>query len=233
MSIERAETLKRELTDKYVVVSSDVPELRRFSGLTGQIKTVNMNCRALVQFNGPEDIAWYDIDPSYLTVVDKPIAKPKAAEAPAKPAAKPAAKKAGGGKSPLEMARAQGAAKEGKPSPLEQARQQGAAGQAKPSGGKKLSPLELARQQGAAGSGSAAKAEQPTEKKLSPLELARQQGAAGSGTPTEQEPAETPESEAPAGEQSAEQASPAPTTGPDGKPLSKIEQARLQGPFKG
>ena len=75
MSIERAEQLKRELTDKWVVVAEKTPELRRFAALTGKVKTVNMNCRALVQFDGPEDISWYDIDPEFLTVVDGPRAK--------------------------------------------------------------------------------------------------------------------------------------------------------------
>ena len=72
MSIQRAEQLKRELTDKFVVVADGVPELRRFAGLTGRVKTVNMSSRALVQFDGPADIGWYDIDPSYLVVVDAP-----------------------------------------------------------------------------------------------------------------------------------------------------------------
>ena len=89
MSIERAEQLKCELTDKWVVVAPNLPELRRFSALTGKVKTVNMNCRALVEFDGPEDISWYDIDPQFLTVVDGPRPKAKVEEK-----AKPAAKKA-------------------------------------------------------------------------------------------------------------------------------------------
>lgn len=171
MSIAQAEELKSRFTDKYVVVQDGVPELRRFSGLTGTVKTVNMNCRALVQFDGPADIAWYDIDPSYLKVVDAPLPKKKAeghapkAEVAAKPAVvKPAADKsvaakpaAAGGKSPLELARAQAAAK--------------AAGGAAPatapaSGEKKLSPLELARQQGAAKAKPAA--DKPVESAASP-----------------------------------------------------------------
>src|SRR5579863_9069506 len=101
MSIETAEKLKSQLTDKYVVVKPGVAELRRFSSLTGVVKTVNMSGRALVQFDGPVDIGWYDIDPEYLTVVEAPAKKAipekhaapaKAAEAP-KPAA--AAKPAG------------------------------------------------------------------------------------------------------------------------------------------
>ena len=78
MSIEQAEILKRELTDKWVVVTQGVPELRRFETLTGKVKTVNMNCRALVEFDGVEDISWYDIDPQFLSLVDGP--RPKAAK---------------------------------------------------------------------------------------------------------------------------------------------------------
>jgi hypothetical protein len=237
MSIELAEQLKKDFTDKYVVVSEGVAELRRFDGLTGTVKTVNMSGRALVEFEGTEDIGWYDIDPAYLKVVDAPVKKKAPAAKPAEKTeanAKPAAKKTGG-KSPLEMARAQGAAGASK-TPA-----------AKPSelGGKKLSPLELARQQGAAGSGKAtpAKAEktetaQPAGKKLSPLELARQQGAAGSGcakpAAAEEKKSEV-KIEAPATEEkpTEQKTSETPTTGPDGKPLSPLELARLQGPFKG
>jgi hypothetical protein len=167
MSIETAEQLKKDLTDKYVVVAEDVPELRRFAGQVGQVRTVNMSGRVLVQFTDSVDISWYDIAPDVLTVVDAPAPKKKAAPAKDKPAAaKPAPKK---------------------------------------STGKKLSPLEMARQQGAAGSGggTAAAPEAPPATK-----------------------AEEPVAEAPA-------KSEVPTTGADGKPLSIIEQARLQGPFKG
>ncbi len=75
MSIERAEQLKREWTDKFVVVQPDIPQLRRFRNLTGKVKTVNMNCRALVEFDGPEDIGWYDIDLDHLQIVDAPRKK--------------------------------------------------------------------------------------------------------------------------------------------------------------
>jgi acyl-CoA thioester hydrolase len=166
MSIAQAESLKRELTDKYVVVQEGVAELRRFTGLTGQIRTVNMNGRALVQFDGPVDISWYDIDPAFLKVVAAP--QPKAAAKHAEKAAAPKAEAAkpapAAGKSPLELARAQGAG--AKP--------------AAPAGeGKKLSPLELARQQGAGGAAAAPAG----EKKLSPLEQARQQGASKPAAP--------------------------------------------------
>lgn len=113
-TIEKAERLKKELTDKWVVVAN-APELKRFANLTGKVKTVNMNCRALVEFDGPVDIGWYDIDTSYLTVVDAP--KPKKAEAhgdaksASKPDATPSAAKSApaGGGSPLDKIRAAGA----------------------------------------------------------------------------------------------------------------------------
>ncbi|HUG17784.1 MAG TPA: hypothetical protein VMM56_02330 [Planctomycetaceae bacterium] len=208
MSIELAERLKREFTDKWVVVQSGVPELRRFEGLTGRVKTVNMNCRALVEFDNPVDISWYDIDPSFLSVVDEPKPKPKAEpkaekkEAPAKAEGKPAAKTAG--LSPLELARQQ------------------AAGGAKPATEKKgaLSPLEMARQQGAAGGAkadaapkAAPKQEAPSGKALSPLEMARMQGGGG-GAKSEAAPA-APKAE--------------PKAAPGGKALSPLEMARMQG----
>ena len=142
MSIERAEKLKELLTDKFVIVDAGVPELKRFQNWTGKVRTVNMNCRALVEFDGPVDIGWYDIDPDYLKVVDAPVKKapaqpprphpPKPTAAEAKPAAKPAAP---AGKSPLDAIRAQQAAKGGaapataaaKPSPLDMIRKQQAA----------------------------------------------------------------------------------------------------------
>jgi len=175
MSIDQAETLKSELTDKFVVVANDVPELRRFAGLTGKVKTVNMNGRALVEFDGAADISWYDIDPSFLTVVDAPLPKAKPAEK--KAAAKPAAaKKPSGGKSPLEQLRAKGAGAkadtsgEKKLSPLEQLKQQGAA-KAKPAasaGDKKLSPLEQLRAQGAGKTEEKPEAEEPVAEEKPP-----------------------------------------------------------------
>src|SRR3990172_6216922 len=100
---EKADQLKRQWTDKYVGVDASLPELRRFAGLTGLVKTVNMSGRALVDFSvlGLEDITWYDILTDYLKVVsapEKPAAavagkavaakeKPAAAEAGAAPAA--------------------------------------------------------------------------------------------------------------------------------------------------
>ncbi|QDT35095.1 hypothetical protein [Thalassoglobus polymorphus] len=244
MLIADAEVLKKEWTDQYVIVNESIPELRRFVGLTGQVKTVNMNCRALVEFDGPVDISWYDIDPSCLIKVDAPLPKKKEAKAEKKAPAKPAAAPKAGGASPLEMARKQGAAGAGekKLSPLEMARQQGAAGAAPAAGGeKKLSPLEMARQQGAAGKKETPAATPAAEKKLSPLELARQQGAAkAAGEQTEEASVEeTPAEavEAPV-EETAVEAPPAEASGgsvtetPDSTE-GILALARQQGPFKG
>jgi hypothetical protein len=94
MVFEDIEQLQAEYTDKYVVVDDERPELRRFKGMTGLVKTVNMSGRALVQFDGNNNMGWYDIDVDFLRVVDKPppkeepkpvrrAAAPKAAENPA------------------------------------------------------------------------------------------------------------------------------------------------------
>jgi hypothetical protein len=89
---ERIERLKSEWTDKYVVVDSRAPELARFARTTGQVRTVNMNGRCLVEFDQYNNTGWYDIDPAALTVVPKPQPKPAEPKEKAKPAAaKPAA----------------------------------------------------------------------------------------------------------------------------------------------
>jgi hypothetical protein len=123
MVFDQIEKLKREYTDKYVVVDAGRPDLARFRGATGRIKTINMSGRALVEFDAYNNIGWYDIALDFLKVVDQPPPKPaESHEKPAKkeaPAAgakvaatKAAAAPAGEKKlSPIEMARAQGAAK--------------------------------------------------------------------------------------------------------------------------
>jgi hypothetical protein len=231
MSFESVETLKKQLTDKYVVADVSTAELRRFEGLTGVVKTVNMSGKALVQFDNPVDISWYDIDPAYLTVVDQPVKKapPAKAAAPAEkkvvPAAKPAAKPAG--KSPLELARAQAAA----------AKAGGA-----PAGDKPLSKIELARQQAAKAGGSPAASSKPSDgKPLSKIELARQQAAAAKKPAAEPVPAavesQVESSAAAAVEEppAAEPVAPPPAAKPaaNTEGLSKLELARRQGAFKG
>ena len=111
MVFEHAEKLKVEYTDKYVIVDDQRPELLRFNGLTGTVRTVNMNGRALVEFNGFDNIGWYDIDIDYLKVIDEPLPiaeqeEPQAAPKKAAPAAEPkAAAASGGGMSVADMAR--------------------------------------------------------------------------------------------------------------------------------
>ncbi|MFY9252108.1 MAG: hypothetical protein WAO83_01535 [Fuerstiella sp.] len=211
MSIEQAEKLKRELTDKWVVVADEVPELRRFSSLTGMVKTVNMNCRALVEFEGVEDISWYDIDPQFLTVVDGPRPKPKkeAEKAPAAKKAAPAAKPAAGG-NPLDAIRAGagGAKPAAGGSPLDAIR--AGAGGAKPAAGG--SPLDAIR----AGAGGA----KPAAGGGSPLDKIRA-SAAPAAAP---EPAAVEEEPAPAPK--AAEKKPAATGSP-------LDQIRSQGGFKG
>jgi hypothetical protein len=215
MSFETVERLKRDFTDKWVTVDPGTPELKRFVGLSGRIKTINMNGRALVQFDGPVDISWYDIDLSYLNVIAAPLPK-KVAEKHAEPAKKPAAAAApaapAAGKSPLELARAQGAAG---------------------SAAVKKSPLELAREQGAAKA--AAAAAPAGDKPLSKLEQARLQGAAAKAKAAEAPAAEPVAAAAPEpapAPAAAPAAAPASLVGADGKPLSKLELARRQGAAK-
>jgi hypothetical protein len=92
MVFEQIENLKRQYTDQFVVVDENRPELARFRGVTGQVKTINMNGRALVEFQDYiANIGWYDIELDFLKVVPKP--DPAAAKVAAKPAAaKPVAK---------------------------------------------------------------------------------------------------------------------------------------------
>lgn len=136
MVFDQIETLKRDYTDKYVVVDESRPELARFRGFVGQVKTVNMNGRALVEFQDYiANIAWYDIDLDFLKVVAKP--EPAAVAKEAKPARKGAPEKATAG------AAAQPAAAEAA-APKLATKQSAAAGE------KKVSPIELARMQGAA-----------------------------------------------------------------------------------
>jgi hypothetical protein len=98
MQRERIEILKEEYTDQYVVVDAGRPEFARFKGLVGQVRTINMNGRALVEFEGRNDRGRYDIELDFLKVVEKPEPKPPP-EKP-KPKAKPAAKRAA--KKPVE-----------------------------------------------------------------------------------------------------------------------------------
>lgn len=92
MFSDSIDKLKHEYTDKYVVVDGERPELARFRGVTGRVKTVNMSGRALVEFMDYHlNIGWYDIDPAFLKVVDKPVPKVEKPKVEPKAEAKPAA----------------------------------------------------------------------------------------------------------------------------------------------
>ena len=146
------ERLKHEWTDKYVVIDSPAPELARFAATTGVVKTVNMNGRCLVEFDQYNNIGWYDIDPSCLKIVPKPLPKPteskpkpaKAAakEAPVKPAAKATgAKPAGGGKPSTADILAAARAKAGGAAPAKPAGKPSTAEILAAARGKKTAPL--------------------------------------------------------------------------------------------
>ena len=119
---EHIEKLKRDYTDKFVLVDDRCAELVRFKGQTGRVKTVNMNGRALVEFDHYSNIGWFDIDVDYLKVIERPEPKEKKAVKAGSPAAK---------KTPAKTA------------PVEKVEKQ--------AGGKKLSPLEMARMQDSGG----------------------------------------------------------------------------------
>ena len=113
MLSERIEKLRQQYTDQYVTVDAERPELARFKGTVGQVKTVNMSGRALVQFVEDSNRGWYDVELDYLKVVDKPQPKPvkpskcKSAVAPEPKAEKttPAPEPEPEKLSPLELAR--------------------------------------------------------------------------------------------------------------------------------
>jgi hypothetical protein len=75
-SFAEIDSLKRQWTNKYVVVDESRPELKRFAGKVGQVITVNMNGKCLVLFE--EGWGRYDIDPAFLRVVSPPVEKARA-----------------------------------------------------------------------------------------------------------------------------------------------------------
>jgi hypothetical protein len=96
MVFPNIEKIKQDYTDKYVMVDPQRPELARFANAVGQVKTVNMSGRALVEFLDYHlNIGWYDIELEYLKVVDKPLPKGKTEKpVPKKPQDKPEGKAA-------------------------------------------------------------------------------------------------------------------------------------------
>ncbi|MEM9703634.1 MAG: hypothetical protein AAF907_14440 [Planctomycetota bacterium] len=86
------ERLKQHWTGRRVIVRVDqaVGTLARFAGLKGTVRTVNMNGRALVQFDG-KDETWFDLDPRAL---EEAAAEPDPPPKPDKPAARTPRRKA-------------------------------------------------------------------------------------------------------------------------------------------
>ena len=108
MFTDQIDKLKSQYTDKYVVVDGSRPELARFRDITGQVKTVNMSGRALVEFQDYHlNIGWYDIAPEFLKVIEKPLPKVEKPKAEKKPAAAKAEAKPAAAKKP-EAARPRG-----------------------------------------------------------------------------------------------------------------------------
>ena len=74
------------------MIDTQRPEFVRLREVVGQVRTINYNGRALVEFDG-SDRTWYDLELDYLKVVDKSQPngdeeKPEAAAAKT-PTAKP------------------------------------------------------------------------------------------------------------------------------------------------
>ena len=84
MFFDHIERLKQKYTDQWVIVDTSCPELKRFAGQNGRVKTVNMSGRALVEFDAYDNIGWYDIDPAFLTIMEEPMPR---SEVPKKSAA--------------------------------------------------------------------------------------------------------------------------------------------------
>ena len=113
MHPDRVDKLRQEYTDQYVKVEEARPELARFQGMLGKVKTINFNGRALVQFDGLGNRGWYDVELDYLKVVDPP--EPEAAQEGSPSRAEPPEQEAGREKlSPLELARLEKEAQEAK-----------------------------------------------------------------------------------------------------------------------
>ena len=70
------ERLKREWTGQFVLVNPERLELKRFAGIVGRVMTVNLNDKAVIDF---QDGGWYDITASsdYLTKLEPNEAKAK------------------------------------------------------------------------------------------------------------------------------------------------------------
>lgn len=220
MFADQIEKMKREYTDKYVLVDDTRPELARFRDIVGRVKTVNMSGRALVEFDDYHlNIAWYDIAPEFLKVVDKPPPK----------APKPEAKKAAPKAAPAEKApaapkpAAAGAAKAGKQSVADilAAARGGQPAAAPPPKAKVAAP--------AAEKSAAPKADRGKMSVADMLAAARAGGAPGAApaTPKTTAPANAAPVEE-AEEESAPEPAPAPAKkAPAAKSAEKIDKSKM------
>ena len=228
--VDQIEELKRKYTDKYVVVDKERPELARFRDTYGQVKTVNMSGRALVEFADYHlNIGWYDIDPSYLKLIDQPL-PPKPKEAPAKePAAKkPPGEPASAGGKPVATAKPAPKPTAGKPSTSDILAALRGGGAAKPAA---AAPAEKAAKP-AAPRPAAAPSAQVDRSKMSVADMlaAARAGKAPAATPTPAGPDE-PAEDAPVGEVAAatggaptKPAVPRPATGKIDKKSMSLDQ---------
>ena len=71
MSPNDLEKLNQQYAGKRVLVDARRPELARLADVHGRVVAINLNGRALVQFEGP-DRGWYDIDPDFLKLEPSP-----------------------------------------------------------------------------------------------------------------------------------------------------------------
>ncbi len=217
MVIANIEKIKQEYTDKYVVVDARLPELARFADVVGQVKTVNMNGRALVEFQDYHlNIGWYDIDLDYLKVVDKPLPKEKKAEPK-----KPAAKKPAGDAAP---AAAKPAAKPaGKPSTADILAKLKSGGAAKPAASGAAAPAEKPKPKPAAKPAEGGKLDRSKMSVADMLAAARggaPKGEAASAA-VESAPEAEPEPESPPPEPQAAEAAP-----PSGE-IVKVDKSKM------
>ena len=190
MVFEHIENLKRIYTDQLVIVDDNRTELGRFQGLTGTVKTVNMSGRALVEFDGYNNIGWYDIDVDFLKLVDEPVHETETVSTHVPPAesTKPAAEVPAETTTPAAEAPAE------KPAP------------AKADTGNMSVADMLASARASAAGEEAPAAEAPAavdaeNMSVADMLAAARASAAGEETPT----AEAPATEAPAEEQAAEE----------------------------
>lgn len=74
--LDLIDEIRREWTDRHVVVDAGRPELKRFEGMVGRIVTVNYSGKAIVDFC---DGAWYDIPASSDFLIRLDPADPRCA----------------------------------------------------------------------------------------------------------------------------------------------------------